>query len=100
MEHISVLEARDRLAEILNRVAFAGEQFVLERRGKPVAALISMDDLAMLQRAAAEVEDKIDADAVRAARRQRSKAVPLSQVKRELSMSERRIKTPRRRKSA
>ncbi len=43
-------EARAGLSEILNRVAFGGERIVLERHGRNVAAIISMADLASLER--------------------------------------------------
>lgn len=39
-------EARDRIAELLNRVAWRDETFVLTRHGKPVAKLapVGADD--------------------------------------------------------
>ena len=54
--NIGVKEVRDNLADALNRVAYQGERIVLERRGKGVAVLVSMDDLALLE----AVEDKLD----------------------------------------
>jgi prevent-host-death family protein len=59
---ISISEARDRLADALNRVAYGGERVVVQRRGKGVAALVSMEDLALLE----EVENQAD---IRAARK-------------------------------
>ena len=38
-------EARNSFADIVGRVAYGGERVVIERRGRPVAALISADDL-------------------------------------------------------
>ena len=38
---IGITEARDSLSEVLNRVAYGGERYVIERRGKPLAAMIS-----------------------------------------------------------
>jgi len=46
---ISATLIRDDLATIVNRVAFGGERIVLERRGKDVAAIVSMDDLQRLE---------------------------------------------------
>ena len=46
---ISATLIRDDLATIVNRVAFGGERIVLERRGKDVAAIVSMDDLQHLE---------------------------------------------------
>ena len=50
MTTLSIVEARNRLAEAINRVSYGGERVVLARRGKPVAALISTEDLALLQK--------------------------------------------------
>ena len=59
---ISITEARDKLADALNRVAYGGERVVLQRRGKGVAAIVSLDDLALLE----ELEDQAD---IRAAKK-------------------------------
>ncbi len=59
---MSIKEVRDNLADALNRVAYGGERVVLARRGKGVAALVSMEDLQLLQ----QMEDRAD---VRAARK-------------------------------
>lgn len=50
MTTMSIIEARKNLADAMNRVAYAGERIVFARRGKPVAVLVSPDDLALLQR--------------------------------------------------
>lgn len=60
--NIGIAEIRTRLADALNRVLYQGERIVLERRGKEVAAIVSIDDLTLLQL----LEDRDD---VRAARR-------------------------------
>ncbi len=49
MINVGVAEIRDNLADALNRVAYQGERIVLERRGKGVAVLVSMEDLALLE---------------------------------------------------
>lgn len=51
---IPVTQARADLAELVNRVAYSGEQVVLTRHGKPVAALVSAEDLELLDRLAEE----------------------------------------------
>lgn len=63
---MSVTEARDALAEALNRVAYAGERIVLERHGKRLAALIPVEDLELLE----ELEDRADVKAARKALRE------------------------------
>lgn len=48
MEDLSISQARDSLAEIVNRVAYQGQRVILRRHGKPVAALVSATDLERL----------------------------------------------------
>lgn len=36
---ISATEARDRFAEIINRVLYGGDEFVVERQGKPAVLI-------------------------------------------------------------
>jgi prevent-host-death family protein len=50
MESYSVNEAKSRFSELLSRAA-AGERFIIERRDRPVAVLISPDELDQLERA-------------------------------------------------
>jgi prevent-host-death family protein len=49
MPILSASQVREEFAECLNRVAFGGERVILQRHGKPVAALISMSDLNRLE---------------------------------------------------
>lgn len=48
-EKVSVAEAKERFSELVGRAAYAGECFIIERRGKPMAALIGLDDLNRLE---------------------------------------------------
>ncbi len=56
MRKMSVAEARKKFANIINRVAFGNESIVLTRRGEEVAALVSIDELKLLQK----IEDRMD----------------------------------------
>jgi len=56
MAKIAVIDARKDLADILNRAAYGKERVVLTRRGKDVAAIVPMDDLAILE----AIEDHMD----------------------------------------
>lgn len=47
-KHISMVEARSRFSEVVGKAAKAGEHFIIERMGKPVAAVIGMDDYELL----------------------------------------------------
>jgi len=46
---IPVTQARDELAELINRVAYGHERIILTRHSKPVACLVPPEDLARLQ---------------------------------------------------
>ena len=46
---INVAEAKKRFSELLARTAYAGERFVISRRGRPLAALVAVDDLNRLE---------------------------------------------------
>ena len=50
-EQIPVTQARAELAELVNRVAYAGERIELTRHGKLVASLVSAADFERLQEA-------------------------------------------------
>lgn len=51
---VPVTEARKDLAELVNQVAYRGERIVLTRHGKAVAAIVSAEDLELLDRLLAE----------------------------------------------
>ena len=54
---VTTKELRANLAEILNRVAFGGEQIVVRRHGKPFVAIVATYDLQACQ----ALEDHNDA---------------------------------------
>jgi antitoxin Phd len=53
---ITTAEARKNFADIVNTVAYGKEPVVLTRRGQEIAALISIEELQLLQK----IEDHID----------------------------------------
>ena len=48
-KNLSVADAKKRLSELMSRVAYNQERFLIERHGKPMAALVSTEDLAKLE---------------------------------------------------
>lgn len=50
---VSIGQVKRDISELVNRVAYAGERIVLVSRGKPKAALVSVEDLEWLERAKA-----------------------------------------------
>ena len=85
MSRVNVMEARKAFSETINRVAFGKERIVLERRGKDVAALVSVEDLKLLERLLDELEDRLDVEEVRRREAEEGdQAIPYEQVRREL----------------
>jgi prevent-host-death family protein len=68
---VSTLEIRERLGDILNRVALRHDQFIIERKGKPLAAMIPVDKLRQIERLArTELLDAISTGRPRMSQRQ------------------------------
>jgi prevent-host-death family protein len=46
---IGIAEAKSKLADLVGQVAYGGERFVLERRGRPMAILIGVEEYERLK---------------------------------------------------
>ncbi len=46
---INVAEAKSRFSELLNRAAYGHERLLIRKRGRPAAAIVSVEDLAWLE---------------------------------------------------
>ena len=82
LNKITTADARKKFSNIINRVAFGDESFVLTRRGEPMAALISMKELKLLQ----EIEDQIDIDVAWKAKNEPGEPIPWEDLKKELEI--------------
>lgn len=82
--HVGVSEARQGFAELVNRAAYRGDRIRIVRHGKPVAALVPIEDLDWLER----LEDEMDLQAARDALADPGNGVhiPLPQVERDLGL--------------
>lgn len=67
MTTISAEEARNQFADLINRAAYGHERTVVTRRGKRVAAIVSVEDLELLEAIVDELEDRTDAEYCRKA---------------------------------
>jgi prevent-host-death family protein len=82
MAQMAASAAREEFAEVLNRVAYGKERIVLHRHGKPLVAIIPVEDLQLLERLIEEEEDRIDVEeARRILADPTDEGVPLEQVK-------------------
>jgi prevent-host-death family protein len=57
-EKVRVTEAKAHLSELMARVGYGGERFVIERRGRPLAALVGVEDLERLEAEGREVSSR------------------------------------------
>ncbi len=50
MGDVTTAEARKNLADLLNRVAYAGERVTVTRRGREIAAIVPAEDAALSEK--------------------------------------------------
>lgn len=86
VDSLPCADARERFDELLRRAVKDKDRVVLTRRGKPVAALVPIEDLELLE----AIEDRLDADAFRRAKeefeRSGEPAIPWEKIKAELGL--------------
>ncbi len=49
IKKLPALKARQNLGQVMNEVALRGDEYIVERAGKPLVAIISMDRYRMLE---------------------------------------------------
>ncbi len=81
MTTVSIAEVKNMFSTLINRVAFGRERIVLTSRGKPKAALVSIEDLRRLESQEAII--------VGDSQEQRKAALALAQAVREMSLRRR-----------
>ena len=78
---VGIVEIKRSISTLVNRVAFGRERVILTSRGKPKAALLSIEDLQKL-----ETLERITASPSRA---QRKAALAMAQAVREMTLARR-----------
>ncbi len=48
-EKVSTIDVRQRIGDLLNRVALRHDEFIIERKGKPLAALVPVERLEQMR---------------------------------------------------
>ena len=89
IETLSITKARDAIADAVDRVRFGKSRFIFTKHGKPAAALISADDLTLVERLLEDAEDRRDTEAAREALADRSPTIPASDVRKQLGLAAR-----------
>ena len=82
--HVSVSEARQDFAELVNRAAYGHERVRVVRRGREIAAIVPIEDVEFLER----LEDQYDLQEALAvfADPETANPIPWEQVKAELGL--------------
>jgi len=88
MDTISCKEARDKMAEVINKVVYSHKRYTLTRHGNQVAVIISFEDWQLIEKLLQRIEDEEDLlDAESAMERiKKEGGTPLEQLKKELSL--------------
>ncbi|MFA5904752.1 MAG: type II toxin-antitoxin system Phd/YefM family antitoxin [Desulfobacula sp.] len=79
---ITTADARKNLADIVNKVAYGKEPVVLTRRGQDVAALVSIEELELLQ----QIEDHIDIEDAKQALAEPGDNIPAEEFWKQLGL--------------
>lgn len=79
---ISTADARKKFADIVNKVAYGHDPVILTRRGENIAALVSMEELELLQ----QIEDVIDINDAKKALSEPGDNVPSSKFWKKLGL--------------
>jgi prevent-host-death family protein len=82
MTTLNITEIRDNLSDAISRVAYKGERILVRRSGKDVVAIVSLEDLAALEK----MEDQRDVETARAALAESDERIPYDKVRRELGL--------------
>jgi prevent-host-death family protein len=81
MTRVSMTKARQDFTNIANRVMFEGQRICIEKNNKPAVAVVSIEDLEMIE----AIEDRIDIQAAKAALK-KGKFITLDALKKQLGL--------------
>lgn len=82
MIRISTSDLRKDTADTLNKVAYGGDRITLQRRGKDVAVIVSVEDYELLR----AIEDKADLELIRKIKNEPGEYVLWDDLKKELGL--------------
>ncbi len=74
MTVVKVSEFRSEISEYANKVAYAGERICVERNNKPLFAVVSIDDMKLLE----QLEDQMDLELAKEAQLKKDRSLFLS----------------------
>lgn len=88
MTTISAEKARNSFSELISHTAYSKDRVIVTRNGKKMAAIVSIEDLELLERLVDKIEDELDVEDIRAAllEYEEGKTVPWEKVKKDLGL--------------
>ena len=78
---LSIAEFRNDMATPINRVVYGGERLILTRKGKGTVAMVSLDDLALIEKLEDEIDVREAKKVLAEMKRKGETPVPLEQVR-------------------
>lgn len=81
MTSLNISDARKELRALADKVRFFGERICIERNGEPAFAMVSFEDLQILE----ALEDKIDLEEAKKAMKERG-SISLNEAKKALGL--------------
>lgn len=83
MTRMGVSDAREHLSDVVDRARYTQERVVLTKRGREVGAIISIDDLKLLEM----LEDQLDIkEARQSLEESQGKRIPYDEVRKKLGL--------------
>ncbi len=79
---VTTSTARAQFADLVSRAEYAGERTIVHRRKKPVAAVVPIEDLQLLE----QLEDRLDLEDALKAMKEPGPRIPWEQIKKELKL--------------
>ncbi len=88
METISCKEAKDNMADMLNKVAYGHKRFKIARHNKDIAVIISVEEWDKIEKLLQKIEDEEDIREAKIALNEIEKkgSIPFDEMKKRLGL--------------
>jgi antitoxin (DNA-binding transcriptional repressor) of toxin-antitoxin stability system len=86
MEQVSTTQLRCMIGKTVSRAEFAKQRTIIQRRGKPVAAIVPFEDVELLEALEERLIDEELVDEARERQAANRPGIPLAEVKARLGL--------------
>ena len=83
---LSMAEFRNDMATPINKIVYGGERLILTRKGKPTVALVSLEDIALIEQREDEIDVREAKKVLADMKRKGERPIPLEQVRKRLGL--------------